>query len=257
MSANRIPLIAGNWKMNGSRADARAWAEAAVAAAGDASNDAAVFPPYPWLGEVAGVVGGSRVALGGQACHGEVSGAYTAAVSAGMLMETGCRYVLCGHSERRALFGEDDAFVAGTLGAALRAGLEPVLCVGETLEERETGNTQSVLLRQVDAGLAEIRGPDDPLTIAYEPVWAIGTGKAASPAEAAEAHGWIRARVAETDAERAGRVRILYGGSVNPENIGGFLEVPDVDGALIGGAALDPAKFSAMIRATPATAPGA
>jgi triosephosphate isomerase len=197
---------------------------------------------------------GTRLTLGAQACHPERAGAFTGAVAAPMLVEAGCRYVLCGHSERRTLFGETDGFVAASMQAALRSGLEPLLCVGETLEERDAGRTREVLLRQVKAGLAALRGPDDPLTIAYEPVWAIGSGRAASPDEAGEAHGWIRARVAEGDRERAGRVRILYGGSVNPDNIGGFLDVPDVDGALIGGAALDPEKFSRMIRAAPAAA---
>jgi len=174
-----------------------------------------------------------------------------------MLAEAGCRYVLCGHSERRHLFGETDAQVAAGLLQALEAGLTPILCVGETLDERRAERTREVLERQLDAGLATLRGPADPLLVAYEPVWAIGTGQAASPKEAAQAHGWIRARIAGRDADRATALRILYGGSVNPDNIGGFLEVPDVDGALIGGAALDPARFGRMIRHAPAGAPGA
>jgi triosephosphate isomerase len=255
MTTPRTPLIAGNWKMNGTRTEARAWTAAADAAADESPNDAAIFPPYPWLADVAAQLGapGGAVALGGQACHGEARGAYTGAVAAGMLAELGCRYVLCGHSERRSLFGEDDAIVAASVAAALAEGLEPVLCVGETLAEREAGRTQEVLLRQVDAGLAALTGPSDPLVVAYEPVWAIGTGQAATPAEAAEAHGWIRARVAESDPARAERLRILYGGSVNPDNIGGFLDVPDVDGALIGGASLDPDAFARLVRAGAAT----
>ena len=245
----RTTLIAGNWKMNGSLGEARAWAEAATEAAQRSPNDVAVFVPAPWLLPVAGLVSemGSRVALGGQACCWEPKGAFTGAVSAAMLAESGCRMVLCGHSERRHVFGESDEEVAGSLAQALEAGLEPVLCVGETLEEREAGRTAEVILRQLDAGLARLRGPEDPLIVAYEPVWAIGTGKAASPTEAAEAHAALRARVAETDAERAARVRILYGGSAKPANMGGFLEVSDVDGLLIGGASLDPAAFAAMI----------
>ncbi len=252
----RTPLIAGNWKMNGTRAEALTWAAAAVEAAAESPNDAAVFPPDVWLAAVAEVVG-DAIGLGGQACSWETSGAFTGATAATMLAEAGCSMVLCGHSERRHVFGETDAEVAGSVTRALEAGLTPVLCVGETLEEREAGRTRDVLLRQVDAGIGATRGPADPLIIAYEPVWAIGTGKAASPTEAAEAHAWIRARVAETDAERAAAVRILYGGSANPDNIGGFLEVPDVDGALIGGAALDPATFGRMIRHAPASAPEA
>ena len=252
MSTERRALIAGNWKMNGSRAEACTWAEAAVQAAAGAENDAAVFPSYPWLAKIAGILAESGVALGAQACAAETHGAFTGAVAAPMLAEVGCRFVLCGHSERRHVFGETDAYVADSLAQALEAGLEPVLCVGETTEERAAGRTEEVILRQLDAGLARLRGPEDPLVIAYEPVWAIGSGQAASPAEAAEAHAWLRARVAETDTERAEAVRILYGGSVNPDNIGRFLEVPDVDGALIGGAALDPNKFGAMVRASPA-----
>ncbi|MDJ0522761.1 MAG: triose-phosphate isomerase [Planctomycetota bacterium] len=250
MTTTRTPLIAGNWKMNGTREEARGWAAAAAEALTGSTNDAAVFPPDAWLCDVAEVLAsaGGAVALGGQSCCWEPKGAFTGATSAAMLAEVGCRYVLCGHSERRHVFGESDADVAGSMAQALAAGLTPVLCVGETIEEREAGRTQEVLLTQVDAGLGALRGADDPLVIAYEPVWAIGTGKAATPTEAAEAHAWIRARVAETDAERAERVRILYGGSVNPDNIGGFLDVPDVDGALIGGAALDPVKFGLMIR---------
>jgi len=255
MTTTRTPLIAGNWKMNGTRAETCAWAEAAAEAAADAPNEAAVFPVYPWLPKIAGILAGGRVALGAQACAGAAQGAFTGAVAASMLAEIGCRYVLCGHSERRDVFRETDEDVAASLAQALEAGLTPVLCVGETSEERAAGQTRAVLLRQLDAGLARLRGPEDPLVIAYEPVWAIGSGRAATPEEAGEAHGWIRARVAETDAERAEAVRILYGGSVNPSNIGGFLAVPDVDGALIGGAALDPASFGAMIRTSAAEAP--
>ena len=252
---DRVPLIAGNWKMHGSRAQARAWAAAAATAAAESQRDVAVFPPYPWLDEVRAVLG--DVGLGAQACSWEAKGALTGAVAAWMLAEAGCRYVLCGHSERRHVFGESDEQVAGSLAQALAAGLEPVLCVGETSEERGAGRTQEVILRQLDAGLARLRGPADPLVIAYEPVWAIGSGQAASPTEAAQAHAWLRERVAAGDPKRAERVRILYGGSVSPDNIGGFLEVPDVDGALIGGAALDPVKFGRMIRHVPAGAHGA
>mgnify|MGYP001819592738 CR=1 FL=1 len=232
--------------MHGGRADARAWADAARAMAGQTGNEVALFPPYPWLDLVIEAVGGPEapVVVGGQACHPEPSGAFTGAVAASMLAELGCRAVLCGHSERRHVFGETDAFVAGSLAAALEAGLVPVLCVGEKEDEREAGQTEAVVARQLDAGLAALRSGQDPLIVAYEPVWAIGTGKAATPKEAAEAHAFIRARIAEQDPERAATVRILYGGSVKPSNIAGFLAVPDVDGALVGGAALDPETFA-------------
>ncbi len=232
--------------MHGTRADARAWADAARVIADQTGNEVALFPPYPWLDRVLDAVGGpdAKVLVGGQACHPEPSGAFTGAVAASMLKDLGCRAVLCGHSERRHVFGESDEFVAASMAAALEAGLVPVLCVGEKDDEREAGQTEAVVARQLDAGLAVLRSADDPLIIAYEPVWAIGTGKAATPAEAHEAHSFIRARVAEKDPERARTVRILYGGSVKASNIGGFLAVPDVDGALVGGASLDPESFA-------------
>ncbi len=249
MSARRT-MVAGNWKMNGSRDEAVAWARAAVEHAAATENEIALFPPYPWLDAVAAITG-DAVSLGAQACHPEASGAFTGAISAAMVVETGCRYVLCGHSERRHVFGETDAFVAASLARALSAGLEPVLCVGETREERDAGRTEAVLERQLSAGLDALSRPSAPLVIAYEPVWAIGTGTPATPKEADEAHTWIRARVAQDDPERAASVRILYGGSVNADNIESFLAVPDVDGALVGGAALDPVGFGRIARATP------
>lgn len=272
METTRRVLIAGNWKMNGLEADARRWAEAAVDAVADALADAladaagdaasstpsevALFPPFPWLSVVGGIVGApdGPVGLGAQCCHTEPYGAFTGSVSAEMLKDAGCRYVLCGHSERRHLGGETDEVVAASLGRALEAGLVPVLCVGETLTERKGGRARDVVLRQLDSGLDALPGPDAPLVVAYEPVWAIGTGLTASPEEAAGAHAWIRTRVAERDGKRAQGLRILYGGSVKPGNIGDLLASPDVDGALVGGASLDPEAFGALIRATAARA---
>ena len=253
METNRRILIAGNWKMNGLEADARRWAEAASKVDASTPNEVALFPPFPWLGTVGDILGApdGPVGLGGQCCHTQPYGAYTGSISAGMLKDAGCRYVLCGHSERRHLGGETDVVVAESLTRALEAGLVPILCVGETLEERNAARARDVVLRQVDAGLDALTSPDAPLVIAYEPVWAIGTGLSASPEEAAGAHAWIRTRVAERDAKRALGLRILYGGSVKPGNIGGLLASPDVDGALVGGAALDPEAFGALIRATP------
>ena len=253
MSTSRRPLIAGNWKMNGSRADARRWTEAAREAAAGTDNEVALFPPYPWLTEVATLLDApdGAVGLGAQACHTEPYGAFTGAVSAAMCREAGCRYVLCGHSERRHVMGESDEVVVTTMRRSLEEGLVPVLCVGETLEERRALQARGVVLRQLDAGLEALPGPDAPLVVAYEPVWAIGTGLTASPEEASEAHGWVRARVAEVDETRARGLRILYGGSVKPGNIGGLLAAPDVDGALVGGAALDPRAFAEIIVATP------
>ncbi|MFV1959771.1 MAG: triose-phosphate isomerase [Planctomycetota bacterium] len=252
----RRPLIAGNWKMNGLRADALRWAKAAVGAAEEGGNEVALFPPSPWLTEVGAILGApdGLVGLGGQACHTEPFGAFTGWVSAPMLADAGCRYVLCGHSERRILGGETDATVADALVQALEASLIPILCVGETFEQRRAHQARNVVLRMVDAGLDALPGPESPLLIAYEPVWAIGTGLTASPREASEAHGWIRAQVGERDADRARSLRILYGGSVKPGNIGGLLAASDVDGALVGGAALDPDAFAALVRATPTDA---
>ena len=236
------PLIAGNWKMNGSRDDALAWTAAASLAAADSANDVALFPPATWLLDVVERAG-DGVAVGAQSCYWQAAGAFTGAISATMVRETGATLVLCGHSERRHVFGETDEQVAGAVAQAVAAGLTPVLCVGETLPEREADHAQEVVLRQLDAGL-DVLDAGSPLLVAYEPVWAIGTGLAASPAQAATAHGWIRARLAD----RAG-VRILYGGSVKPDNIEGFLSADDVDGVLVGGASLDAAVFAQIIAA--------
>lgn len=247
--SERQLLVAGNWKMNGTLADARRWAAAAAQASRGASAEVALFPPYPWLLEVRNLLQGSPARLGAQACHAEPLGAYTGGVSAAMLKDAGCRYVLCGHSERRSLCAESDAVVADTLRRAYEQGLEPVLCVGETLAERRALRTQDVLARQVAEGLKALPGLTAPLVIAYEPVWAIGTGVVATPAEARLAHVWIRLQLAERDPALAERVRILYGGSVKPENMGGLLAERDVDGFLVGGASLDPVAFQALVQA--------
>jgi triosephosphate isomerase len=249
----RRPLIAGNWKMNGGRADALRWARAAAAASEGAPNDVAIFPPFVWLAEVALALAGAggRVALGAQACHDRASGAHTGAIAAPMLREVGCALVLCGHSERRQA-GEDDAFVAGAIGQALAAGLTPVLCVGETRDERRAGRAEAVLLRQLDAGFLAL-GPSRSLVVAYEPVWAIGTGETATPEQAGQAHGWVRRRARALDPAWADSLRILYGGSVNPGNIDRLLAAPDVDGALVGGASLDPDAFARLVRAVPSS----
>jgi triosephosphate isomerase len=254
MAETRRRLIAGNWKMNGSIADARRWARAAVEAAASSPHEVAVFPPFPFLAEVAKVLGApdGPVGLGAQACHPEPYGAYTGSVAAAMLRDVGCRYVLCGHSERRAQRGETDAVVADGVRRAVEAGLVPILCVGETLDQRRKRRARAVVSAQVEAGLEALRGPAEPLVVAYEPVWAIGTGVTATPEEAAEAHGWVRAALAGRDARRAPGVRILYGGSVKPENISRLLAAADVDGALVGGASLDPEAFARIARARPA-----
>ncbi len=234
----RARLVAGNWKMHGNLAANRALLEAIVA--GVPGVECAVCVPYPYLAQVAERLRGTRVAWGAQNVSEHASGAYTGEVSAAMLGEFGCRYVLVGHSERRQLYGESDARVAAKFVAARDAGITPILCVGETLEEREAGRTQDVVARQLDAALA--RGGIGDAVVAYEPVWAIGTGRTASPEQAQEVHGFLRRRLTET-------TRILYGGSVKPDNAAAIFAMPDVDGGLIGGAALKAQDFIAICRA--------
>ena len=247
----RRPLVAGNWKMNGTRAGAPGGAARPGAAPPPPPPPpVALFPPYPLISAVAEVLAaaGGLVSLGAQACHTEPYGAYTGAVSAGMLKDAGCAYVLCGHSERRRLFHESDPVVAASLRQALDAGLVPILCVGETLGDRRAGRALGVVLRQMEAALGVLRGPTEAMEVAYEPVWAIGTGVNAKPEEAEEVHGWIRDRARSFDPGFANRLRILYGGSVNPGNIRGFLDRPGVDGVLVGGQSLDPEAFGKMVR---------
>ena len=260
-------LVAGNWKMNGDREQACALgAGARVAAQAAPEVEVAVFPPFPLLSLVAATLDAPQgeVALGGQACHGDEKGAHTGSVSAGMLVETGCAYVLCGHSEARAELGYSDARVRASFDAALRAGLRPLLCVGETRAQRDGGQAREVVDRQIAAAggdRAEVAGRFD---VAYEPVWAIGTGQHASPEQAAEAHRWVRERLATGAPPRRGgsgapagpppsrggtRSRILYGGSVTPDNIAGFLSQPGVDGVLVGGMSLDASSFAALVSA--------
>jgi len=208
-----------------------------------------LIPPYTSLESAGGRLAGSPVGLGAQDLHHEPSGAFTGAVSAAMLVACGCNYVLVGHSERRHVFGDDDAAVRRKLHAALDAGLLPILCVGETLDERRRGEAKEIVNRQLDRGLEGV-GLDriDRILIAYEPVWAIGTGETATPEQAQEAIAGIRAWVSDRfDAEIVERIRILYGGSVKPENVGDLVARPDIDGALVGGASLDPEAFAAIV----------
>lgn len=257
----RRPAAFGNWKMYKRPAEAReAAAEIAARLAGSPRRaDVALFPAFPALEAVAAALragpgGPGQVALGAQDLFWEDEGPYTGEVSGPMLAGAGCRYVLVGHSERRQLFGETDEATGRKVRAALRAGLVPVLCVGETLAEREAGDTEAVVVRQVRSGLApafegpgERPGPLD-LLVAYEPVWAIGTGRNASAADAAQ----VIARIREAarpflGPEGAQQLRVLYGGSVKPENIGEFARHPEIDGALVGGASLEPAAFVRIV----------
>src|SRR5512134_2148362 len=233
----RNKLVAGNWKMHGSRAANRALLDAVVAGMGEAGPvECAVCVPFPYLGEVAQQLASTRLAWGAQNASEHAQGAYTGEVSAAMLAEFGCRYVLVGHSERRQLYGETDAQVAAKFAAVKAAGMTPILCVGETLAEREAGNTEAVVARQ----LSPVRFAD--AVLAYEPVWAIGTGRNATPEQAQAVHAFLRRRVpAETP--------ILYGGSVKPQNAAQIFAMPDVDGGLVGGASLVAKDFLDIVKA--------
>jgi triosephosphate isomerase len=241
----RRPLVAGNWKMNGTRAVARSLTHAVAAAFGaDSPVDVALCPPSVLLEVVAEQLAGSKVLLGAQNVSRETAGAYTGEVTAEMLLEAGCRLVLVGHSERRQYYAETDDVVADKAARALQAGLMPVVCFGETLDEREKGATESVVARQLDAvvdncGVAALVD----CVLAYEPVWAIGTGLTATPAEANAVHEFLRRRVAGSDPQVAGGLRILYGGSVKSANASELFAMPDIDGGLIGGASLVAEEF--------------
>jgi len=235
----RRKLVAGNWKMHGTLQQNSALLAQIAAGASGLACEIAVCPPYPYLGQAQSALQGSVIALGAQSLSEHASGAFTGEVSASMLAEFGCRYVLVGHSERRALFGETDAVIAAKFEAAQRAGLVPVLCVGETLGERGAGQTEFVIARQLSAVLDRVGvAAMASAVVAYEPVWAIGTGVTASPAQAQEVHAAIRAQVAVQDAGIAEGLRILYGGSVKPQNAKELFGQLDIDGGLIGGAAL-------------------
>ena len=241
--AERRRLVAGNWKMNGLVADATALAQelARLAAAQPPAAELLVCPPFTLLALVGRLLGGGAVALGGQDCHAAAKGAHTGDVSAEMLQDLGCRYVILGHSERRADHGESDAAVRGKILAAWRAGLVAILCVGETRAEREAGRAEAVVAAQLEGSMPQ--GADaGRLVVAYEPVWAIGTGLTPTGEDIARMHAAIRARIP------AG-VRILYGGSVNPGNAAAIFALAEVDGALVGGASLKVQDFWAIVRA--------
>lgn len=241
----RQPLVAGNWKMNGSLESIRELLAGIKHGIGDVRvAEVAVCPPSVYLAEVQSALQGSVVGWGGQDLSIQDSGAYTGEVAGSMLADFACKYVIIGHSERRSYHGESDELVAQKYAAALKAGLTPIFCIGETLEEREAGITEEVVARQVDAVIE--RSGVDVLAqgvIAYEPVWAIGTGKTATPEQAQDVHAFIRSRVAAHSAEVADGVRILYGGSMKPGNAAELMAKPDIDGGLIGGAALKAEDF--------------
>ncbi len=246
----RRPVIAGNWKMYKTQAETRAFfAALKPLVAGSTHCDIVVAPPYTALAAAVEAVRGSAISIAAQDVHWEKEGAFTGEVSTKMLVEAGCRGVIIGHSERRQYFGETDEAVHKKLKAALEADLVPIVCVGETLKEREAGQTEMVLNRQFHGGFSTLTGAEFSRTIiAYEPVWAIGTGRTATPEMAAEAHRFLRQLAAAGfTPERAAGLRILYGGSVKPDNIKGLMAQVEIDGALVGGASLDAQSFASIV----------
>jgi len=248
----RKPLVAGNWKMNGSRESAQSLVAGIKEGLGvNAVAEVVVCPSYVYLAEVGSLLESSEVSLGAQNVSQQDNGAFTGEVSTSMLLDVGCEYVILGHSERRALYAESDGLVAEKVVAANAAGLKPILCVGELLEERESGKTEAVVGRQLDvllnsaSGLAALQNA----VIAYEPVWAIGTGMTATPGQAQDVHAFIRQRVARKDAALAQKIRILYGGSVKGNNAGELFAKADIDGGLIGGASLQVEEFLTICQA--------
>ena len=247
----RKPLMAGNWKMYKTPAETHAFFEAFKPLVADASHcDIVICPPFPDLHAAIREAEGSNVAVGAQNLYWGLEGAVTGEVSGHMLRAIQCQYVIIAHSERRQYFGETEADVVRKVEAALEFGLKPIVCVGERLEERESGRMEEFLGEQFDGGIAPL-SPESfaKLVIAYEPVWAIGTGKTATPGIAADAHSFIRRRVAaKFGREAAKAVRILYGGSVKPDNVKSLMDEEEIDGALVGGASLDPKSFAAIVK---------
>ncbi len=244
----RQPILAANWKMHKTVGEALAFVQDFLPRVAELDGvDVVVAPPFTALERVGSALAGSQVALGAQNVNAEARGAFTGEIAPGMLADVGCRYAIVGHSERRALYGETDAGVAAKAAALLGHGIRPIVCVGETLEEREAERTFDVIGAQLEGSLAGL-SPASPeeLVIAYEPVWAIGTGRTATPETAQEVHGFIRQRLAERFSG-ASSIRIQYGGSVKPENVYSLMAQPDIDGALVGGASLDPEAFARIV----------
>ena len=240
----RRSLVVGNWKMNGTLASAKLLAEGIIAGLGSDIADIAVCVPYVYLPAVAEVVNGTALGLGAQNVADKASGAYTGEVSAAMLKEFNTQYALVGHSERRTYYGDTNASVAARFSEAQAQGITPILCVGETLEQREQDQTFAVIDEQLDAVISLVGiAAFSAAVIAYEPVWAIGTGKTASDEQAQEVHYYIRQYIAAKDQAIADKIQILYGGSAKPENAKGLFAMPDIDGGLIGGASLDAESF--------------
>ena len=248
MKVTKSKLIAGNWKMNGGLAANEALIKAVLAGMPDGTSQVAVCVPAPYLAQLQTLVAGSKIDVGSQDVSAHASGAYTGEMSATMLKDFAVRYAIVGHSERRQYHGETDALVADKAKAALAHGVTPIVCVGETLPERKAGKTQEVVKRQLAAVIHTNGHCISEIVVAYEPVWAIGTGKTATPAQAQEVHAALRAQLHAAN-EHADRIQILYGGSMNAANAAELLAQPDIDGGLVGGAALKPVDFLTIIAA--------
>jgi len=247
----RRPVIAGNWKMYKSIPETRAFFEGFLPLVNGVTHcDIVVAPPFTALTTAAAAAKGSRVQVSAQDVYWEKEGAFTGEVSLAMLLDVGCAYTIVGHSERRQFFGETDETVNRKAGSAVAAGLKAIVCVGEVLAERDSGEAEAVVERQIRNGLARLTVADlSSIIVAYEPVWAIGTGRTATPETAAAMHGKIRSTIAGLwGADSAAAVRILYGGSVKPNNISELMQREDIDGALVGGASLDPASFASIVK---------
>jgi triosephosphate isomerase len=244
----RQPLVIANWKMHGDETANRALVVALLALLGEPRAACVLCPPFPYLKQLAELLDGSGVALGAQDCSHSEPGAYTGEVAAQMLADCGCDWVIVGHSERRQYHQESDALVAAKLAIAQRCGLTPVLCVGETREQRESGQAEAVVASQLRGALLDL-GDLSQAVVAYEPVWAIGTGLTATPEQAQDMHAHIREVLAGLDSRNAQAVRLLYGGSVKAENAASLFAQPDIDGALVGGASLDAEAFAAIVGA--------
>jgi triosephosphate isomerase (TIM) len=248
--AKRRPIIVGNWKLHKSVAEAQELATAIKNMLGGLGDlEVGIAPPFTALHAVAKRLEGSKLLLAAQDCHSEDKGAFTGEVSAPLLADVGCTHVIVGHSERRQLFGDTDLWVNKKVKAVQRAGLTPIMCLGETLGERESGTTFAVVERQLRGGLeGVVPEAAAKVVVAYEPVWAIGTGKVATTAQAQEVHGFLRGKLRELYGELADVIRIQYGGSVKPDNVTGLMAQPDIDGALVGGASLDAESFIGILR---------
>jgi triosephosphate isomerase len=248
-----IPLIAGNWKMNLTLLEAASLVKSIRDGTRDLDGvDVLVAPPFTALATVRGIIGDAKILLAAQNMHWEQSGAYTGEISPPMLLESGCTHVILGHSERRTLFQENDGMIDMKASAAVQLGLTPIICIGETLEEREEGQTFRVVRKQLEGSLRTFREDKNLLSstiLAYEPVWAIGTGRTATPEQAQEVHHFVREWIGGTfSRETADLIRILYGGSVKPDNVKDLMSMPDIDGALVGGASLKAESFIPLIR---------